>query len=304
MKFVILGLLLMISSGYADSVDVCLQRAGTFLTQSNRDSAIFLYQTALRLDSNNVEALRNIGVIYALDRKYSQAIDILKKAAIQDSTNADTYSNLGLCYASLGDTNMALNNYRRAFKYGPDKATYVKNICSILLPARRFSEASAYLNQILKTDTVDAELYYLFGNVLINSGDLNGAEKNLERAVNLKTNSDKYLYMLGYVKHRNDKYKEAEELYRKSIAIKSEFYDVHQNLGLLLMTDRKYPEALTEFKEAVRLKPSSLEARIALGIAYAYNDMPDEAEATYYYLDSISPESAQKLKEMLNPETK
>lgn len=299
---IVLGLLFLTSVVCAESVDVLLQRAGTFLGKSERDSAISLYQAVLRIDSNNVEATRNLGVIGSLDGRYAAAIDLFKKACRFDSTDADTYSNLGLCYARLGDTATALTQYRQAIKLQPEKGLYVKNICSILLPAKRLSEALSFLNRIVKTDTVDAELYYLLGNVLIGSGDFDGAEKNLEQANTLKPNNDKYLYLLGYVKHQGEKYKEAEDLYKKSIAIQPKLYDAHQNLGVLYMIDARYAEALIEFEEAVKLKPSSLEARIALGIAYAYNDMPDKAEATYYYLDSVSPESAQKLKKMLNPE--
>lgn len=68
---------------------------------NNIEKAVFYLEKALEKDSLGIEAMKDLGVAYAMKSDFKKSAHILEKAAQLDSTDAKVWINLGLTYQNL-----------------------------------------------------------------------------------------------------------------------------------------------------------------------------------------------------------
>jgi len=292
------------SFSYGDSLQVYLKNAGGAFVSNQYAKALELYLGALRFDSLNVDALKNVGVLYGMKPDYPKSLAYLRKAQEQAPNDAAIYNSLGITYLSVGDSVLALESYRKAVKLKGDKVDFLRNLSTLLVSLRKNSEAREYLTKILSLDSLDAESYYLMGNITAAENNYLDAEKNHDKAISLMPGNLRYLLNQAMTKSKLKKYEEAETIYRKIIAIQPTHFDARMRLGVLYIRSEKYPEALVQFEESAKIKPTSDEAQIFLGATYAYNNMPEKAQQVYDSLMVRNPDAAKKMINLVNPEEK
>ncbi len=56
-----------------------------------------------------------------------------------------------------------------------------------------------------------------------------------------------------------------------------DYADANCNLGIALIKQKDFPGAIGYLRRAIDLKPTSFEARFNLGLAYGYNNQPEDA---------------------------
>jgi tetratricopeptide (TPR) repeat protein len=81
--------------------------------------AVKYYQQAIKLESDFLEALINLGVAYYQLGKYSKAIDAYEKAIYLDPHSASIYNKLGSAYIIHGRFSKALDSFKKATEIEP-----------------------------------------------------------------------------------------------------------------------------------------------------------------------------------------
>ncbi|HEX8887728.1 MAG TPA: tetratricopeptide repeat protein [Pyrinomonadaceae bacterium] len=147
----------------------------------------------------------------------------------------------------------------------------------------------------------DAQSY--LGDLLLHSGDLGGAEKRLEQALELDPNQPMANSSLGLVKVRQGKFAEAKPLLQKAVAANSQNYMVHFNYAYALSREgmdaggmvRGYSpetanEMRAELKKAIELAPTFPESYHLLAfINVVRGEQIDESIALLKRGMSLSP---------------
>lgn len=91
----------------------------TYLSMGNLGKAQKCIQKAIKMDKQYAEAFNNLGVVFYLRKKYSQAEKNYNKAlAIRDS--ASFHSNLGTVYVEKKDFEKGMAEYAKAFALDPE----------------------------------------------------------------------------------------------------------------------------------------------------------------------------------------
>ena len=119
--------------------------------------AIKYFDNALRVDSTSVEALTAKGNYLANQGKFLKAIKVLKKIHQYAPQKADAYYNIGLAYLEIDSIEQAYTNF----------------------------------NIVVNTSPTDYMAYFCRGLTLAQKGDINGAKKDYQQALNLKPNFEK-----------------------------------------------------------------------------------------------------------------
>jgi predicted TPR repeat methyltransferase len=91
----------------------------------NLDKAVRIYKKLVAIDPIYAVSSENkiLSVIYFFSiGKINDALIILNKLIDLDSSDALLFNMLGGCHASLGQTELAVTNYRKALEYQPDYA--------------------------------------------------------------------------------------------------------------------------------------------------------------------------------------
>ncbi len=154
--------------------------------QNKPEAAMFNYQKALELDSDNVIALQRLGIIAARQGNDRDTVKYLKQAFRFDTDNIDTLLALGFAQARLGEASWAVAYLGRAVALSPDNAYAAK----------------------------------IYGSALFNLGWTQAAETQLKTAYKLDPHSPEAPYNLAVLYATSEKpdFKEAAKWYKIAIA--------------------------------------------------------------------------------------
>jgi len=131
----------------------------------------------------------------------------------------------------------------------------------LMMARKRYSEAMAAYQEILKKEPKNAVLLNKIGIAYHQQMKLGEAKRFYDRAIR----QDK-LYApahnnLGTVHYNRKKYGSAIKAYKKAIEIRNDNATVHSNLGYAYFAQKKYEEAFLCFHRALVLDPGVFEQR-------------------------------------------
>ena len=96
------------------------------------DLALEQYRIALNMDSNYVNALNNLAVIYFETDREAEAIKLVKQAIKQKPESIDSYLNLGTFMRKLGHWTEAMDNFKQGAKLAPDDIRFSYQLAWLL----------------------------------------------------------------------------------------------------------------------------------------------------------------------------
>jgi len=299
---VIVGCIFLITSSATalDSLSIHLKEGGKAFSNNDYPQAIEHFGKALTYDSNNTLALQSLGVIYSDIGKYKQSLAYLDRVLALDSTNASAYNSRGITMLGLKDTTAALQMHRQAVKLAPEKTRYAVNLGNLLFGMKRLNELLVTMQQTLKHDTTNAQVYYLIGRGLLAANKQYECVNYFNQAYRIKPNNINYEYYRAVAQHETDNVVEAEVGLKDVIKKSPNHFDARMRLGVMYILADRTEEAKEQFEEAVRIKPGSDEARVALGSAYMRLGMTNEAEEIYTWLKQRNPNAAAKMRRLGN----
>jgi tetratricopeptide (TPR) repeat protein len=86
------------------------------------DQAVAHFQTVLAQYPHDRVALNNLGRVFFLQRKYSDAVKVLQQVLVVDPEDLQAHYNLMLCYNGLGEEKMAKEHQARYLRFKADEA--------------------------------------------------------------------------------------------------------------------------------------------------------------------------------------
>ena len=184
---------------------------------------ITLFEHALKVAPENDIPHINLGLEFASQRKFDQALSHYNRALQLNPKYSKTYSNLGIALKMMGRLDDAITNYRRAIELEPG-----------------YTEA-----------------YNNLGNALRLQGKLDEAADCLRRALALNPDIPDINYNLGLTFQLQNKPEEAIVYFRQAIRLKPDWPAPLDSLASLLATTSD--PALRDPNEAVVLACRSVE---------------------------------------------
>jgi len=110
------------------------------------------------------------GMQYIDAAKYDEAIKEFEKAVVVDDRQPDALTGLGVAYQSLGEYDMAIEYFQRAFEAAPENETIQENLLTVydnkarsLGSASQYEEAIGYYREIERIQPDYPELTFNIG---------------------------------------------------------------------------------------------------------------------------------------------
>ena len=113
-----------------------------------RDEARQSYQFAIKLDPNNIEALRCLGKLYAKTGDFDRAFETFKKAMDKNPKDANLWYDLGLCHARRKDFSESIRCLTKAMELDPQNRDCVKMLGINLAWTGQVEQGFAHLVRI------------------------------------------------------------------------------------------------------------------------------------------------------------
>ena len=197
-----------------------------------------------------------------------------------------------LAHHQAGHVHKAKALYRRILTAHPSYPAALQGMGAIAYQADDHKEAVQYLSKACKIEPDSAELQNDLGTVLIDSGELDGAEICYRTALRLNPAYAEAHYNLGNLLAKQGKVEAAIERFQEALRHKPDYAGAYYNLGLALQEVERLEEAARAFGRATRLLPYWAEAHKSLGDVLHALGKGEAAVAAYRRAIELNPRFA------------
>jgi len=145
------------------------------LADQNFDQAVLMFEQALAVNPNNVDAACNLGVALRGLGRLDEAVEAFRRAGPEDAT---ALYNLGLTLSDLGRPQKARETYEAALSQRPGHGETLNNLGNTLWDLGRLNEAEARYREALSIDPHNAEIHKTLGFLQLLRGDFKNGWEN------------------------------------------------------------------------------------------------------------------------------
>ena len=182
--------------------------------------------------------------------------------------NADVECEIAEILGQRGDFRGAIEASEKALALRPGMGNAYQ---SLGLALRGESASAMHVAQQKGTPhhqpTGDAKARYDSGRELLSSGEIEGAQKEFEKAVEADPNWAEAHNLLGFVLGQLGDLTGAIDHLHKAVGLDPALATAHYNLGVALWYGGQKSESMSELQTALRLDPAFAEAYSFLGMA-------------------------------------
>lgn len=238
---------------------VAAQQAGNLAVARDQ------YLLFLRQQPRNLEALVNLGVVYATLGQYDDAIASYKKALEISYLSAPVRLNLALAYYKAGRCVEAVPEFDAVLDANPGtyNATVLKADCHLQLG--EFQKAVALLDPIADAHKDEAAFNYVLGMALLQDKQTEKGAVYLDRILKQGDTAEAHV-LLGVAKRAAGDFAEAREEFRKAVALNATLTVAHSLLGQAALSTGDRETARTAFQQELAINPNDFESNLYLGL--------------------------------------
>ncbi|MCU1303754.1 MAG: Tetratricopeptide repeat protein [Candidatus Sulfotelmatobacter sp.] len=227
----------------------------TYEQRKDYKSAIDAYKHAIRLDRDNLDAIRGLAENLLNDGQVDAALDQYKVIADANPEDAQTYLRISEIYRRQGKYDEALDSLKKAQSMVPDALEVPYNIAVVYQAQGRYDEAEKLLQDLLKK-TEKAENSY------------SQADRN-NRAI--------FIERLGMVYRDQENYQAAVDAFRRMIPLGDDNARTgYQDVIDTYREAKQWPQATAAAKEAAQKLPNDRELRMVLDAQLADTGEPEK----------------------------
>jgi len=246
------------------------------------DEALFGH--AVRVTTNNVDAILNYGVALENEGKPLDAISQYRQAEKLAPSSWLACADLANLLYYTGQTNAALDQYRQAVNLKPDSSTLHDRLGSVLAGTGNLIEATNEFSRAISLDASDPAPHLHLGTALARQNDLQGATNEFVTAMRLAPGDPSPLVEWTKALLREGNATEALDKLHEAIQLDPDDFQTLTFAARVLASDRRLEirngaEALDLAKKADALTDGSQPlVKDVLGMACAENGQFDASQ--------------------------
>ena len=195
------------------------------------------------------------------DKQYDAAIQELQQIAAKNPKSSEIFLRLGAGYQTKGDTNAAIENYRKAKALAaPTDAVAATRLALLLDATGRRDEAKPLYEEILKIDPNNLAALNNLAYIKAEEGkDLDNALALAQRARQQKPTDPNVADTLGWIYIKKNLSDDAIRIYREVVSTAPANPAFHYHLAMALYQKGDKQGAKQALDEALKRRPSAPE---------------------------------------------
>jgi tetratricopeptide (TPR) repeat protein len=231
-----------------DNIDALRMLGGICYQLGDFDNAIIYIKKEIEIAPSNAIAYNNLGLVLQAKGVLTEAINCFRKAVTLSPRVPDVYYNLGLACQNAGQIDEAIMNYQKAIQIEPGLIEAYNNLGVLLRAKGRLDEAIAWCRKALRMNPSNANIYNNLGLSLKDKGNIDEAIANYQKAINLNPDFAGAYYNLGIVLRNKGQFEESINYFQKAIQIEPAHADFHYNLSYPLLLLGNFEEGWKEYE--------------------------------------------------------
>ena len=210
---------------------------------------------------------------------WRDSVTVFSQALAVEERNPTAHNNLAFALAARGETETAMQHFRRALELRPDYLTARVELGNLLLAQNRVDEASAQYEAAVSIDPESAPALTNLGKARLEQGRMDEAVALQERALTLDPESTIARLNLGLAYVRLGRLSDARASFERVVAVAPDNAEAWNNLGNMLLAEGRNAEALAALDRALALRPDFGLAHSNRAAALLLGGRFDEARA-------------------------
>ena len=258
-----------------------LEQAILAFQNGNFDGADLMLKRVLQVDSKNLPALHVLGLIKASQANFTEAADLLSRAARINPNDASIQYNLAKALSDSGLHNESIRHHKKAVELAPNNPEAWLNYGKTASNLGRDEEALVWYDKAISLKPDYAEALLNKGATLKELRRYEEAIAYADTALSLNPNLAEAWSNKGVALKELKRYDEAVAHYDKALSLKPDYAEAWSNKGVALKELKRYDEAVAHFDKALILKPDYSEVWSNKGAALTELHRYEEAIAHY-----------------------
>ena len=256
---------------------------------NDRDGALADYDTAIRLNPLNADALGGRGKVRYLKGDLDASLADFNAALRIQPKNSIFYSNRGNTRQAKGDVAGALTDFDQAIRLEPDYTEAYYNRGNLRQAQGDLKGAIADYDTAIAISPQWADAYMNRGNARQATGDLIGALADFTTTISLKPDDANARFNRANARKANGDLEGAIADYTETIRLNPQYATAYNNRGTSWSAKGNPDAALADLNEAVRLNPRYTKAYSNRGIARRARGDLDGALADFMRAVELTP---------------
>ena len=251
-----------------NNLNKLLNQARSLIEAKEFDKAIPIYEAILAIDNMHIQALSHLPIIYLMNKRYEESIDMINRSFEIIKPVVGDYQNLASAYVGLKDYNNAINTYKKIIEIDPNILQIYKLLGDAQIEVADHVGAFNSYRHALKLAPGQFQQLFDYGATL-------HVLKKHEEALEYLLKAHKL--DLGHLECMNKRaacfsaigdYREAKLIYQKLMALVPDALAPVIDYASCLNFEGKYDEAVKLLKEALVKKPYNNIAKSNLSMIY------------------------------------
>lgn len=292
-----------------------LLQARLIIRQGNAEKAVSRLQDLARQAPKLAAVHHSLGMAWAQQRNWPEAIAALKEARALAPTSSEIRTTLAQVYLAQGSIGLAIKEAEAAIEdhpqdlsalilladahlfegdlkraqrclsealaLVPDEPSVHYRLGMVARAMHREAEVIDHFEQALKKRPALVEPLEQIVAVMASQGKVAQARERVARHVATHPQDPRLHNLLGRVLMQSRQFREAEATFRKALALDETLLETYAQLGTLYAQQGRVEEAIKQFETIVAKNPQQLSALMILGLLHEQQEDYHRAVTTY-----------------------
>jgi tetratricopeptide (TPR) repeat protein len=236
------------------------------------------YEAALKLIPHRIDALSNLGVIYARLGQYESAIKYYITALAVDPDEHAIRLNLGIAYFQIKQYEPARVELDQVIRAKPDniQARFLRGLC--LFQIGRLKESIAEFEPIYQSQPDNVSIAYALANAYIQDEQVEKGQALVDKVFRNLQTAEAHLIM-GTVSLARRQLQQAVDELKQAVTLDPKLPTAHSQLAIAHLLTGNRDLAVEEFRKEIEINPKDFIANTRLGWLLREDGKIEEAEA-------------------------
>lgn len=243
----------------------------------------------LKIQSNNVDVLFILAVIYGIKKNHQAAMVLLEKAVKKQPNNSDINLNLAKAYLELDFNSKAIKLLEKIVRINSNNTEAWNYYGLSLLKVGENNKALECFNKAININENHTHALLNKSIALNNNGEF---EKALELINSLIKKDEKNIIILfnkGVFLLKKELYEDSIILFNRCIEINQFCSDAYCHRGIALQKVGSIKESLIDFDKCLEMDDKNLKCLINKGISLYYIKELDNAKKLFEHVINLNP---------------
>ncbi len=262
---------------HPNNVNAMLNIGYCYLQMKQYDKAEEYFQRFLKIMPASSKGYNNMGIVYYNTGKYDKAIQHYQKAIELEPEYVEPRFNLGNLYRVIGNPDGAIREYELLVEMNPDTINAIEHLVNLYIEKGQYEKAQQRITALGQSEQHAAKAVVLQGLLYQRQGKYEDALQQYFKAADRDPKNAFIFHSIGLMYYHLKDFEKAQRAFEIAINLKNDLADSLHLLGQLMVRKKEDFKACILFEKAVEANPQFRDAWFNLGTLYLRQGQLDKA---------------------------